>query len=262
MDNYTILHLFVDVPGAVSSVGFGVGGGTGDETVGAVGIPVVLTVPAGYTNWPPSLWLKGEVDAASTAQYGVDYRMGGMMETRFANFTTVFTNHLILNVISNGALHSRTVVLNLVPLTSASHMGPMTTFTYAIIPPGADEDADGMPDWWEWRFDGSFTNLHPTADTDFDGTSNLAEFLADTDPADPGSTLAITGIRTLPAGVLIDWKGGSNAFQYLECRPGMVGTSELWKAIFTNVPITTLSPSHLHPDASGTSLFYRIRATR
>lgn len=263
MADYSLLTFWVNITGEVSSVGFGTSSGSGSATSGVAAIPVMMSFPDDYTNttWPQRLWLRGEVDPRSTAQYGVDYRMQGM-EVLFASGTSVFTNYLLLNVISNGALHSRTVVLNLVPLSSASHMSALGTFTYAIIPPGADEDADGMPDWWEWRFKRSFTNLLPAEDDDGDHVFNRDEYDADTDPGDTNSFLGVTGFQLLPEGIHVDWKGGSNAFQYLEYRQSLTDTSEQWKAIFTNVPLTTLTTNRLYPEVPGTSQFYRVRARR
>jgi hypothetical protein len=67
MDNYTTLHLFLDLTGAVSSVAFGTQGGTGDDAGGTVRIPVVLIwiqsppdpcpIPASgppADRWPPA----------------------------------------------------------------------------------------------------------------------------------------------------------------------------------------------------------------
>lgn len=265
MDNYTTLHLFLDMPGAVSSVGFGSIGGSGDGAAETVRIPVVLSLPDGYTNatWPPNLWLKGEVDARSTAQYGVDYRMRNM-EVKFTNFTATFTNYLDLEILSSGAPHSRTVVLNLIPLTSAGHMGEPTTFTFALLPPGADEDLDGMPDAWEWQFATDFIQMHPTEDDDEDGTPNLDEYIADTDPGDIDSVLELTNIQIRPEGVQVDWKGGRNAWQYLEYRQSLTNPADPWQIVFTNVPTTSAATNHLHLDTPppGMLWHYRIRATR
>ncbi|MEZ5301012.1 MAG: hypothetical protein R3F11_10230 [Verrucomicrobiales bacterium] len=58
-------------------------------------------------------------------------------------------------------------------------------------PLAGDADGDGVPDWWEAGF---YLSLAPDADADADGDGHgsLREYLADTDPTDPGSRLAIT----------------------------------------------------------------------
>lgn len=262
MDSYTNLHLLVDITGQVASVGFAAAGAVGNDSAGTVSIPVVLTLPNGYTNatWPPSPWMACEVSADGTADYGVDFRTYGM-EVKFTNNTSVFTTYVTLNVISNGALHSRTVVLTLAPLNSSTHMSAITNFTYAIIPPGSDGDTDGMPDSWEWRFANNFTNLAATADEDGDGMNNLGEYNADTDPFSSASLLRITDLQVLPAGVRVDWSGGTSAWQFIECTPEITNTFAQWTTIFTNPPPTPLN--FIATDTNTAAVrHYRIRATR
>ncbi len=122
------------------------------------------------------------VDASSTATYGLDYRLNGM-EINFTNFTSVFTNHIALQIRPSPATNSRTIVLRLEAFNSGAHLGGIQTHTYAIIPPGADADGDGLPDWWEWRFSQSFTNLAPDQDDDADQVLNRDEFDDDPDNA-------------------------------------------------------------------------------
>ena len=56
-----------------------------------------------------------------------------------------------------------------------------------------DNDADGLPDNWEyWRFGSLAYGLHD--DPDHDGSSNYSEFVADTNPANSESALRITGL--------------------------------------------------------------------
>jgi hypothetical protein len=57
-----------------------------------------------------------------------------------------------------------------------------------------DADADGLPDLWETSNFGSIDlpGGGPNEDPDADGMTNLAEYLAGTDPLDPASALRLT----------------------------------------------------------------------
>ncbi len=57
-----------------------------------------------------------------------------------------------------------------------------------------DSDGDGIPDWWEAKFYLSLSVADAASDTDGDGDGALSEFLADTDPHDPRSVLAVASI--------------------------------------------------------------------
>jgi len=46
-----------------------------------------------------------------------------------------------------------------------------------------DDDADGLPDWWEFMHCAG--DIDPAGDEDFDGLSNADEYLASTDPLNP-----------------------------------------------------------------------------
>ena len=55
----------------------------------------------------------------------------------------------------------------------------------------ADSDGDGLPDDWETAYFSSATAADPAADPDHDGMRNLQEYMAGTDPTDPGSYLRL-----------------------------------------------------------------------
>ena len=66
------------------------------------------------------------------------------------------------------------------------HQGELSSAT--------DSDGDGIPDSWEEEHFGSATGADPHADADGDGMSNLAEYIAGTDPRNGSSLLAVTDI--------------------------------------------------------------------
>lgn len=47
----------------------------------------------------------------------------------------------------------------------------------------ADDDGDGMPNWWEQQYFNTVTGALPLADTDSDGWGNAQEYVADTHPS-------------------------------------------------------------------------------
>ena len=72
-----------------------------------------------------------------------------------------------------------------------------------------DTDLDGMPDSYELTYGGSATGFLPGGDLDGDGMTNLAEFLAGTDPSDPSSYLKINQSIT-PGAATVNFGAISN----------------------------------------------------
>jgi hypothetical protein len=123
-----------------------------------------------------------------------------------------------------------------------------------------------LPDDWEEQYGLSVFDTNgvngAAGDWDGDGPDNWHEFVADTDPTNANSFLAITAIEALTNGVYVGWHGGSAAWQYLECIPYLGGTTEQWSVIYTNPPPTAVSEWIIDAGATNRTLFYRIKAAR
>ena len=91
--------------------------------------------------------------------------------------------------------------------------------------------------------------------------NNLEEYLADTNPTNSTSCLALIGVWPQTNAVLIAWIGGVNASQVVEYRGNLADPSESWTAMFTNLPPTAVTNALLDA-AWTTNRFYRIRAWR
>lgn len=66
------------------------------------------------------------------------------------------------------------------------------TITVDSIDTEADWDADGIPNWWEFKHFGTATGADASEDTDGDGATELEEYYAGTDPNDADDYLTIT----------------------------------------------------------------------
>jgi len=128
-------------------------------------------------------------------------------------------------------------------------------------PGNADTDADQMPDGWEVG-----NALDPLADDagedpDTDTMGNRGEYIADTDPRNPDSVLSVTDIAAELGGIRIDWKGGRQAWQFLECRGDLI-TNAPWIPILAVPPPSPLTNAIIDFGNTNQTLFYRIRAER
>lgn len=104
------------------------------------------------------------------------------------------------------------------------------------------------------------TGVSLSADPDGDGVSNLAEFVADTNPTNSASYLAITSIQPVAGGVWIEWQGGTAAIQRLQRLDDLNSTN--WLNLSTVFPPTPSVGSRTNFLEGSLRRFYRIEASR
>jgi hypothetical protein len=128
--------------------------------------------------------------------------------------------------------------------------------------PDLDADANGLPDAWEEQyFPGQVVD--PLADSDGDGTSNLMEYLAGTNPTDPSSKFQPTGtldgliytmpIQTVQGRTYKVWVTKDLSSWTLHQTYSGDGTQK----VFSFDP-TTISAGPLHSLTHPSSYFFRV----
>ncbi len=145
VDDFNLLHLFLNVPGLMPQVGFTTNGARSDDTVGTVNIPVTLALPPGSNSWPAPQFIYYWLDPSGTAEYGVDYKAAGG-SISFTGGQAPAPYLIPLKILPTGQPKSKTVVFKLGPASSIVNMGPTTTFTYTITnPPPTPLQITGQP---------------------------------------------------------------------------------------------------------------------
>jgi subtilisin family serine protease len=121
-----------------------------------------------------------------------------------------------------------------------------------------DTDTNGLPDWWELQYFNHLTGTDPNADADHDGMSNLAEWLAGTNPTNAASCLRLTLL--LPAntnGVVLRWPSVAGKYYRLERATNLLtGFNTI---VRTNIAAT--APTNTETDTAilpSNARFYRV----
>jgi hypothetical protein len=107
--------------------------------------------------------------------------------------------------------------------------------TFAFL--SADRDSDGLPSDWE-----SANGLNPAdpsdslSDLDSDGTSNLSEFAAGTDPRNASSTFRITSVSISANTITVRFPLAANRKASLQSSPDLIFWSEAQSVTATASP--------------------------
>lgn len=171
--------------GGPGTVGFGVGGGSPAQST-------LITTTSGFADgkWHhvafvhdtdtkrARIYVNGIPQSLQMAHGG-----GGMIVD---SGTAVDTSNLTsLSASSSEALHIGSHAGSAEKLIA--HLDEIKIYSRALSPEkitslyNLDEDANGLPDWWEMEFFGQI-GQDPNADLDGDGLTNLQEFLLGTNP--------------------------------------------------------------------------------
>ncbi len=119
---------------------------------------------------------------------------------------------------------------------------------------GRDRNNDGLPDDWQSRYWGANVNLWPasSADSDGDGASNLAEFLAGTDPLNATSVLRMS-IQPTMGGLLLQWNAVPGSVYQLQVSTDLKSWAEAAGPAFAAGDLaSSVVPTH------AATVYYRV----
>ncbi len=88
-------------------------------------------------------------------------------------------------------------------------------------PHNPDSDGDGLPDGWEVANGFDPLKANSNDDADQDGMSNLAEFIAGTNPRDQSSRLSARVLRQ-PGALILEWSAVPGRLYKVQVRDGLV----------------------------------------
>jgi|GEM_PF-2767757 len=105
---------------------------------------------------------------------------------------------------------------------------------------GPDLDDDGLTDAWEEHYFGSIdaAGASPTADSDGDSSSNLAELNAGTDPTDPSSPIRVNLPQSDPGTFALGWTSATGRTYTILTSPTLEPGSWVPMAGGENIPAT------------------------
>ena len=121
-----------------------------------------------------------------------------------------------------------------------------------------DTDANGLPDWWELQYFGHLTGTDPNADADHDGMSNLAEWLAGTNPTNASSCLQLIAIPSNNPNVfVVSWPSVAGKYYRLERATNLLTgfNSVVQTNIAATAPTNTVTDPAILP---GNTRLYRV----
>ena len=172
------------------------------QRVGNSGRPVVLCQHFGFDSYSLKWWtaLQRKQFYAAIKNYNVIAIFAGHNHTvnfikwnGFDTFNDGTVGHFTGNFLVAHVTRTNLVV---VERTADSTWGVPFSKNISVFNPDADNDGDGMPNGWEDQhgFD-PFDPADAQQDADADGQSNLAEYVAGTDPRDANDRFRAAQIR-------------------------------------------------------------------
>jgi C1A family cysteine protease len=190
-------------------------------------------------NTSPSVWILQPASGKEHLQCEpISFEGGGSDDDGYITNLTWFSS-------LDGAFASGAYATNAV-LRSGTHTIRLTAFdnesgtgeTSVAVIVRLDNTANGLPDDWEDLFWTTSDSGGATNDSDGDGLSNYAEWLAGTDPTNPLSCFVLQAEEYIAAsrGYVLSWRACSNRTYRIDWKPGL---SDVFSELATNIVAST-----------------------
>lgn len=131
--------------------------------------------------------------------------------------------------------------------------------------PGRDSDNDGIADAFELTWTGSLTGMNASSDLDGDASSDLAEYLASTNPTNPGENLRVTALSVGSGGTNLTatWTTQPTRFYHVQQRLDFT-TNSLWtdSGLGLVTPDAAPTSTRAFPATPASQRFIRVEAVR
>lgn len=126
-----------------------------------------------------------------------------------------------------------------------------------VITGSADGDGDGMNDSWEQYYfvTTDAENGGPSDDWDGDGSSNLSEFTAGTNPTDPADLFSVTLFSISSTSVDVSWSSVSGKTYAIQKCTDL--TDDSWVSIVPAVDATSPTNSY-NLTSEDAEAFFRV----
>ena len=124
---------------------------------------------------------------------------------------------------------------------------------------GPDDDADGIPDLWEYNTYGTSAGLTATGDYDGDGVSDRDEYLADTNPMSDTDYPTVIDFQVMGTTNQVTWPVKATRRYTLEHTVSLCSCTR-WMEDANFIPASGADWVEMIPDVTNATRFYRIKA--
>lgn len=141
------------------------------------------------------------------------------------------------------------------PAPQTNTLAPGGTVTFQGNYTFVDSNTNGLPDEWELAMFGALdSQRNQTTDTDGDGVSDWAEFVAGTNPNDPPQAFQIIATRMPNGAIQLSWPSISNRVYRVEASTNLMS----WAAISDWITASGTNTTFTLPATNGAPQFFRV----